>query len=109
MLIVGGRNKGLDLGSLALEASRLRAVVAVGEAAGEIESVFAGLCDVARADTMAEAVDRADQAARGGDVVLLSPACASFDWYPDGGYPARGDDFKAQFLQLSTTRAQGVK
>ena len=29
-----------------------------------------------------------------GDTVLLSPACASFDWYPDGGYPARGDDFK---------------
>ena len=32
--------------------------------------------------------------ARPGDTVLLSPACASFDWYPEGGYPARGDDFK---------------
>jgi len=31
--------------------------------------------------------------------VLLSPACASFDWYPNGGYPARGDDFKRLVLE----------
>ena len=43
---------------------------------------------------MAEAVAIAAELAEPGDVVLLSPACASFDWYPDGGYPARGDDFK---------------
>ena len=42
------------------------------------------------ATSMAEAVDRAGELARPGDVVLLSPGCASFDWYPDGGYPARG-------------------
>jgi UDP-N-acetylmuramoylalanine--D-glutamate ligase len=38
--------------------------------------------------------------ARPGDVVLLSPACASFDWYPSGGYPARGDDFRRLFATL---------
>ena len=44
---------------------------------------------------MAEAVDAGRPTlARPGDVVLLSPGCASFDWYPDGGYPARGDDFR---------------
>ena len=30
------------------------------------------------------------------DAVLLAPACASFDWYPTGGYPARGDDFRTR-------------
>jgi UDP-N-acetylmuramoylalanine--D-glutamate ligase len=43
---------------------------------------------------MADAVDQAGRTARPGDVVLLSPGCASFDWYPDGGYPERGDDFR---------------
>jgi UDP-N-acetylmuramoylalanine-D-glutamate ligase len=39
--------------------------------------------------------------------VLLSPACASFDWYPDGGYPARGDHFKELVLQ-AVQQVQGV-
>ncbi len=43
---------------------------------------------------MAEAVDVAGAAALPGDVVLLSPGCASFDWYPDGGFEARGDHFR---------------
>ena len=55
----------------------------------------AGARCVDRRASMAEAVDvAAAELARPGDVVLLSPGCASFDWYPDGGYPARGDDFK---------------
>ena len=53
---------------------------------------------------MAEAVDRAGELARPGDVVLLSPGCASFDWYPDGGYPARGDDFR----RLVNARLRGA-
>ena len=44
---------------------------------------------------MDEAVARGRRRSpQSGDAVLLSPACASFDWYPDGGYPARGDDFR---------------
>jgi len=100
VLIAGGRNKGLDLASLATEAQRIRAVVAVGEAAAEVEAAFAGARPVVRADSMAEAVAAADSLAHAGDVVLLSPACASFDWYPSGGYPARGADFRAQFELL---------
>jgi UDP-N-acetylmuramoylalanine--D-glutamate ligase len=93
VLIAGGLNKGLDLSPMAAEARRIRTVVAIGEAAADVAAAFAGAAPVTTAASMAEAVDRAGRAARPGDVVLLSPGCASFDWYPDGGYPARGDDF----------------
>jgi UDP-N-acetylmuramoylalanine--D-glutamate ligase len=94
VLLAGGLNKGLDLGDLATEHGRVRAVVALGSAAPEVEAAFAPYCEVRTATTMADAVAAAAALARPGDTVLLSPACASFDWYPDGGYPARGDDFK---------------
>lgn len=97
VLIAGGRNKGLDLAPMAAHADRVRALVAVGEAADVIADAFAGAVPstrILRASTMPEAVDVAGAAARPGDVVLLSPGCASFDWYPDGGYEARGDHFR---------------
>jgi UDP-N-acetylmuramoylalanine--D-glutamate ligase len=50
---------------------------------------------------MNEAVMLAGEIAESGDVVLLSPACTSFDWYPDGGYPARGDDFRRLVAALA--------
>ncbi|HVC70776.1 MAG TPA: UDP-N-acetylmuramoyl-L-alanine--D-glutamate ligase [Acidimicrobiales bacterium] len=91
VLIAGGRNKGLDLSVLAAAADRLRAVVAIGEATAEVAASFAGRVPVVEAPTMAEAVNQAATLARPGDAVLLSPACASFDWY--GSYAARGEDF----------------
>ncbi|HZB71679.1 MAG TPA: UDP-N-acetylmuramoyl-L-alanine--D-glutamate ligase [Acidimicrobiales bacterium] len=92
VLVAGGRNKGLDLSVLAGEAGRLRAVVAIGEAAPEVAAAFAGSAvPVSVATSMDDAVARARAAARPGDVVLLSPGCASYDWY--GGYGERGDDF----------------
>ena len=91
VLIAGGRNKGLDLGELALEAEHIRAVVAIGEAAPEVAAAFDGLRPVRAAGSMDAAVAEAASLARDGDVVLLSPACASFDWY--GSYGERGDDF----------------
>ena len=94
VLLAGGRNKGLDLASLATEHERVRAVVALGEAASEVAAVFAAHCPVQMATDMGDAVRRGAALAEPGDVVLLSPACASFDWYPDGGYPARGEDFR---------------
>ncbi len=107
VLIAGGRNKGLDLGELAGAAGHVHAVVAVGEAAAEVAAAFAGTCPVTTVTAptragMAEAVDAAAALARPGDVVLLSPGCASFDWYPEGGYPARGRDF----ARLVTDRLQ---
>jgi UDP-N-acetylmuramoylalanine--D-glutamate ligase len=93
VLVAGGRNKGLDLGVLARQADRIRAVVAIGEAAGEVVEAFEGVRPVRRAASMAEAVAIGAELALPGDTVLLSPACASFDWYPS--YAARGDDFAA--------------
>jgi UDP-N-acetylmuramoylalanine--D-glutamate ligase len=91
VLIAGGRNKGLDLGSLADLVPRLRAVVAIGDAADEVAAVFEGRVPVVTAGSMGAAVAAAREAARPGDTVLLSPGCASFDWY--GSYAERGDDF----------------
>ncbi len=98
VLIAGGRNKGLDLGPLADVADGLRSVVAIGEAAPEVQQVFAGLCPVAAAESMEEAVRIAAEAARTGDTVLLSPGCASFDWY--GSYAERGDHFSLLVHEL---------
>jgi UDP-N-acetylmuramoylalanine--D-glutamate ligase len=93
VLIAGGRNKGVDLDALAAAVPPVRAVIAIGEAAGEIEHAFAPLVPVATAGSMSAAVDAARATARAGDAVLLSPGCASFDWY--SSYAARGDDFVA--------------
>jgi UDP-N-acetylmuramoylalanine--D-glutamate ligase len=91
VLIAGGRNKGLDLGVLAEMIPPVRAVVAIGEAAPELGSAFAGLVPVRQAGTMEAAVRAAVSLAEPGDVVLLSPGCASFDWYTS--YAARGEHF----------------
>jgi UDP-N-acetylmuramoylalanine--D-glutamate ligase len=75
-------------------------VVAIGESAPEIIDLFAPHCPVVRADSMEAAVAAAADAARGGDAVLLSPGCASFDWYPVGGYGARGDHFRRLVAEI---------
>lgn len=93
VLIAGGRNKGLDLSELVLGAGQVKAVVAIGEAAAEVAAAFDGVRPVAVASSMSDAVDAAADVAEPGDTVLLSPACASFDWY--GSYGERGDDFAA--------------
>jgi UDP-N-acetylmuramoylalanine--D-glutamate ligase len=92
VLIAGGSRKGVDLSPMAGEPARVRAVVAIGEAAPDIRAVFEATTPVVDAGSMHEAVDHAAALARPGDAVVLSPGCASFDWY--SGYPARGDDFK---------------
>lgn len=92
VLIAGGRNKGLDLGRLA-SAPSVRAVVAIGEAAPDLRAIFAPSRPVHAAGDMEAAVALAGEMARPGDAVLLSPGCASFDWYDS--YRRRGDHFAA--------------
>jgi UDP-N-acetylmuramoylalanine--D-glutamate ligase len=103
VLLAGGRNKGLDLSVLATQAPRLRAVIAFGEAAPEVVAAFDGVDGptVLSAPTMRAAVVAAQGVARVGDVVLLSPACASFDAY--SGYAERGDDFAREVRRLLET------
>lgn len=98
VLIAGGRNKGLDLAPLADNIDRIRAVVAIGESAPLVAAVFDGKVPVRTATSMDEAVAAASALARRGDAVLLSPACASFDWY--SSYGERGDDFARAVREL---------
>ncbi len=98
VLIAGGRNKGLDLAPMAETADRVRAVVAIGDAADAIESVFTDIVPTVRADGMADAVDKARTLAAPGDVVLLSPGCTSFDAY--SSYGERGNHFMEIVEQL---------
>lgn len=107
VLIAGGRNKGLDLGQLAEVSDHVVAVVAIGEAAGQVAKAFAGTdVPVHMAADMKTAVGLAAQTARLGDTVLLSPACASFDWYES--YRARGKAFvaEARRIGISVVSAQ---
>ena len=96
VLLAGGRNKGLDLGELRVLTPGLRGVVAIGEAASEVRDAFGDNVHVVTASSMAEAVRAARALARRGDTVLLSPGCASFDWY--SSYAERGDDFAREVL-----------
>ncbi|HUQ62907.1 MAG TPA: UDP-N-acetylmuramoyl-L-alanine--D-glutamate ligase [Acidimicrobiales bacterium] len=106
VLVAGGRNKGLDLGVLAEAADRIRAVVAIGESRHEVEAVFSGRRPVRTAASMDEAVALAYGLAVPGDVVLLSPGCASFDSY--GSYAERGDDFSRAVHELFRSRERSL-
>ena len=102
VLIAGGRNKGSDFGELAAKVQeRARALVALGECADEVIAAAQGIgfADIRRAADLPEAVAIAAQAAQPGDVVLLSPACASWDMFRN--FEERGDLFKKLVLSLN--------
>jgi UDP-N-acetylmuramoylalanine--D-glutamate ligase len=99
VLIAGGRGKGLDYVELAeAMVERCRAAVLIGETAGELERLIGARLPVHRAASMDEAVAEAAALAGPGDVVLLSPAAASFDMFTD--YAARGDAFRSAVSKL---------
>ena len=99
VLIAGGVGKGQDFAPLAAAfAGKVRHVVLIGKDAPAIERAIAGVCRSERAASMEEAVAAAARAARPGDTVLLSPACASLDMFRDYGH--RGDVFAAAVRAL---------
>jgi UDP-N-acetylmuramoylalanine--D-glutamate ligase len=100
VLIAGGRAKGQDLSPLASRAARIRAVVTLGESADAVAEVFRGLVPVLPAVTIEDAVGLAHDAAAPGGVVLLAPACASWDQFRD--YAERGDRFAAAARALAS-------
>ena len=75
-------------------------VIFMGEAAERFESVATkvGVTNIHRAQSMKEAVELGYKLAEPGDIVLLSPACSSFDWY--SCFEERGDDFKKCVKEL---------
>jgi UDP-N-acetylmuramoylalanine--D-glutamate ligase len=98
VLIAGGRAKGVDLSPLRAHAGRLRAVIAIGEAAPEVARTFEGVVPTTIADSIDDAVREAFEAAEPGDTVLLAPACASWDQFAD--YAERGDRFASAARSL---------
>ena len=94
ILIMGGYDKGNDYTPLRqLVKDRVKTAVMLGEYTQQIEKTLVDTTDIVKAKTMAEAVRLAYKNAVPGNIVLLSPANASFDMYTD--YKARGADFKA--------------
>ncbi|HEX5951371.1 MAG TPA: UDP-N-acetylmuramoyl-L-alanine--D-glutamate ligase [Actinomycetota bacterium] len=99
VLIAGGMAKGVDLSPLARAIPSLAGVVALGEAAPEIVSLFEGRVPVRTADSIEEAVSVAHAMAPPEGIVLLAPACASWDMFRD--YTERGDRFAAAARALA--------
>ncbi len=93
VVLLGGRDKGNDYARLTeLVRAHVRSIVAIGESAGTVEAAFRDVVPIRHAASMEEAVTVARSVAHRGDVVLLSPACASFDWFRN--YEHRGEVFK---------------
>jgi len=98
-LILGGKDKGSDYTVLNnLLRQRVKAVYTIGAAAEKIQSQIKGAASIVAAGTLDSAVKQAAAAARAGDVILLAPACASFDQFQN--YEHRGRVFKELVLAM---------
>ena len=107
LVVLGGRYKGGDFGDLAPALrARGRRVLAVGEARERVRAALEGVVPVEPCVSLREALERARAAARPGDVVLLAPACSSFDMFRD--YVDRGRAFKAEVRRLAEDAAAGA-
>jgi UDP-N-acetylmuramoylalanine--D-glutamate ligase len=103
--IIGGQFKGGDFGLLREPLrKRARAIVAIGEARGAIQRAFAGVVAVHEAASFADAVATAYSIAKPDGVVLLAPACASFDMFKD--YADRGARFKEEVARIAGAEQQ---
>lgn len=103
VLILGGKDKGGDYRPLRrLVGERCTHVILIGAAADKIETALEGVVPVHRSDSLEEAVDLGYSLSNPGEVVLLAPACASFDMFTS--YEHRGRVFKAAARKLATER-----
>jgi UDP-N-acetylmuramoylalanine--D-glutamate ligase len=98
-LIAGGRDKGGDFSRLTeMVRQRVKHAILIGEAAPLLKAAWAGATTMSEAKSLREAVEWAAREAAAGDVVLMSPACASFDMFRD--YQERGRQFKSVVQSL---------
>ena len=109
VLILGGRGKGGDFSPLRKEVGKkVRSVVLVGEAADKIEAALGGVVPVDRVPDYRAVVRTAFARAGRGDVVLLAPACTSWDMFRD--FEERGRTFKREVRRLDAgLRKKGAK
>lgn len=100
ILILGGREKGTDFTPLIpAVAANVKTIMAIGEATDHIVEVFSSSCPITPCESMSYAVSSAFEAAMPSDIVILSPACASFDMYTN--YEERGQNFTALVKELT--------
>jgi UDP-N-acetylmuramoylalanine--D-glutamate ligase len=104
--IVGGLPKGDDLDECSPGFPNVAAAYTIGEAGPRFAEILEPAMPVERCEMLCEAVQRAIAAARPGDVVLLSPACASFDQFKD--YEARGETFRQIVAELTGSAPAAV-
>jgi UDP-N-acetylmuramoylalanine--D-glutamate ligase len=103
-LILGGKDKGSDYTVLhELLRQRVKRVYTIGAAAAKIEAQIQGAAEIEHAETLENAVRRASESAVAGDVILLAPACASFDQFQS--YEHRGREFKEIVHSLAMARS----
>jgi UDP-N-acetylmuramoylalanine--D-glutamate ligase len=98
VLILGGHDKGGDFTKLIPFLTHVKAIVTIGEAAPLIEEALGSVVPIARAATMQDAVETSARTAQPGDLVLLSPACASFDMFRN--FEHRGEVFAQCVAEL---------
>ncbi len=100
IVIMGGRDKGGDFTTLsALVKQHVKLLVLIGEASDKIEAALGSATDTVRAANIVDAIQTSYRNAAPGDVVMLSPGCASFDQFTD--YEDRGNKFKQAVLDLA--------
>ncbi len=98
-LILGGKDKGNDYSSIVEQVkNNVKKIYAIGSSAEKVISYFSSIVEVEKIDTLEETVEKAFHDASAGDVVILSPACASFDMFDS--YEHRGKIFKQSVMQL---------
>lgn len=97
--IVGGLPKEEGLGACAAHIGNVATAYTIGEAGPMFAEHLDGLVQVERCELISEAVRRASEAARPGEVVLLSPACASYDQFRD--YEKRGHHFRQMVVAIT--------
>ncbi len=105
ILLAGGRDKGEDYSVLKeLVQEKVKDLIVLGEAADAIDMALGDICKSRRAGSMEEAVILAAAIAQPGDVVLLAPACASFDMFDNYGH--RGEVFMEAVMALPDVSAE---
>jgi UDP-N-acetylmuramoylalanine--D-glutamate ligase len=101
--IVGGLPKGDDLDECAPYFANIAAAYTIGDAGPRFAELLENTMPVTRSEMMCEAIRQAIEAAKPGDIIMLSPACASFDQFRD--YEARGDSFRQIVEALTAPEA----